>query len=195
MAKSLDFYFDYGSPTAYLAYTQLPGLAKRTGATVNYRPILLGGIFQATGNRSPVEIPAKGKYMSADLEWFAKRYGVPYRWNPHFPINTLALMRGAIYVEKQGRLLPYSDAMYKAVWADGVNMNDPNEVGKVLAGSGFDPQEMLAAIQDPAIKQALKDATDAAVRRGLFGAPTFFVGERMHFGQDRLPYVEELLRG
>ncbi len=194
MAKGVDFYFDYGSPTAYLAYTQLPALAKRTGATVHYKPILLGGIFQATGNRSPVELPAKGKYMSEDLPWFARRYGVPYAWNPHFPINTLSLMRGAIYAQGKGRLLPYSDTVYKAVWADGVNMNDPNEVGKVLAAGGFDSKEFLAAIQDPAIKQALKDATDAAVRRGLFGAPTFFVGERMHFGQDRLPYVEELLR-
>ncbi len=98
-------------------------------------------------------------------------------------------MRGALYAEKKGRLLPYSDTVYKAVWADGINMNDPNEVGKVLVASGFDPKELMTAIQDPAIKQALKDATDAAVARGLFGAPTFFIGERMHFGQDRLPYV------
>ena len=194
MPKSLDFYFDYGSPTAYLAYTQIPALARRTGASVNYKPILLGGIFQAVGNRSPVEVPAKGKYMAEDLKWFAARYGVPYQWNPHFPINTLALMRGAVYAEKQSKLLPYSDAMYKAIWADGVNMNDANEVGRVLAAGGFDPKELMAAIQEPAIKQALKDATEEAVRRGLFGAPTFFVGSRMHFGQDRLPYVEELLR-
>ena len=194
MPRILDFYFDYGSPTAYLAYTQIPGLAKRTGATVNYKPILLGAIFQATGNRSPVEVPAKGRYMTEDLKWFAARYGVPFQWNPHFPINTLSLMRGATYAQRADCLLPYSNAMYGALWADGINMNEPQEVAKVLAAAGLPVQEFVAAIQDPAIKQALKSATDEALSRGLFGAPTFFVGERMHFGQDRLPYVEELLR-
>ena len=195
MEKSVDFYFDYGSPTSYLAYTQMPGLSKRTGAKVNYLPILLGGVFQATQNRSPVEVPAKGKWMQADLVGFAERYGVPYKWNPHFPINTLALMRGATFAARAGFLVPYSDAIYRAVWADGENMADPEVVGKVLQGAGIDAQKLMAGIQEPAIKEALKDATQRAVQRGLFGAPTFFVGERMHFGQDRLPYVEELLRG
>ena len=194
MAKSVDFYFDYGSPSSYLAYTQMPGLAKRTGATVNYRPILLGAVFQATGNRSPVEVAAKGKWMQSDLQHFAERYNVPYRWNPHFPINTLALMRGATYAAREGFLLPYSDAIYKAVWADGLNMGDPAVIGKVLEETGIDAQKVIAATQEQAVKDALKDATQQAVARGLFGAPTFFVGERMHFGQDRLPYVEELLR-
>jgi 2-hydroxychromene-2-carboxylate isomerase len=194
MARSVDFYFDYGSPTAYLAYTQVPGLAKRTGATVNYKPFLLGGVFQATGNRSPVEIPAKLAYMNADMKWFADRYKVPFERNPHFPLNTLALMRGAIYAQREGFLIPYSDAVYKATWADGINMNDPKEIGRVLGGAGLDVQKIVAATQDPAIKDALKAATEEAVKRGLFGAPTFFVGEHMHFGQDRLPYVEELLK-
>jgi 2-hydroxychromene-2-carboxylate isomerase len=194
MPKSVDFFFDYGSPTAYLAYTQLPGLAKRTGATVNYKPMLLGGVFQATGNRSPAEIPAKGKYMDADMKWFADRYKVPFQRNPHFPLNTLALMRGAMYAQRENFLIPYSDAVYRAMWVDGVNMNEPQEIGKVLAGAGLDAQKILAGIQEPAIKDALKSATEEAVKRGAFGAPTFFVGERMHFGQDRLPYVEELLK-
>ena len=132
--------------------------------------------------------------MNKDLQWFAARYRVPYQWNPHFPINTLQLMRGATYAQQKGRLLPYSDVVYKAVWADGVNMSDAQEVGRVLSAGGFDPDEFMAAVQDPAIKQALKDATDDAVRKGLFGAPTFIVDGHMHFGQDRLPYVEELLR-
>ena len=195
MAKSVDFYFDYGSPTSYLAYTQMPGVAKRTGAQVNYLPILLGGIFQAIGNRSPVEIPAKGKWMQEDLQHFAARYQVPYRWNPHFPINTLALMRGATYAAREGFVVPFSDAIYKAIWADGLNMADPAVIGKVLQEAGIDAQKVLAGTQEQAVKDALKDATQRAVARGLFGAPTFFVGERMHFGQDRLPYVEELLRG
>lgn len=194
MAKSVDFYFDYGSPTSYLAYTQMPGVAKRTGATVNYLPILLGGVFQATSNRSPVEVAAKGKWMQGDLQHFAERYQVPYKWNPHFPINTLTLMRGATYAAREGFLLPYSDAVYKAVWADGLNMGDPAVVGKVLQEAGIDAQKVATATQEQAVKDALKDATQQAIARGLFGAPTFFVGERMHFGQDRLPYVEELLR-
>ena len=194
MARSVDFYFDYGSPTAYLAWTQLPGLAKRTGATVNYRPVLLGGVFQATGNRSPVEIAAKGKYMFEDLKWFAARYGVKYERNAHFPINTLNLMRGALAALGDGCFMPYSDAVFKATWVDNVNMNEPAEIGRVLKEAGLDPQKIMAATQEPAIKEALKSATEEAVKRGVFGAPTFFVGEHMHFGQDRLPYVEELLR-
>jgi len=194
MPKSVDFYFDYGSPTSYLAYTQMPGLAARTGAKVNYLPILLGGVFQATGNRSPVEIAAKGKWMQQDLQYFADRYKVPYRWNPHFPINTLPLMRGATYALREGFLVPYSDAVYNALWADGLNMGDLAVVGKALEEAGLEAQKIAAATQDQAVKDALKSATEQAVQRGLFGAPTFFVGERMHFGQDRLPYVEELLK-
>lgn len=193
MAKSVDFYFDYGSPTTYLAWTQLPALSKRTGATVNYKPILLGGVFQATGNRSPVEIAAKGKYMFDDLKWFAARYGVKYQRNAHFPINTLNLMRGALAALRDGYFVPYSEAIFKAMWVDDVNMNEVAQIGKVLSAAGLDAQKIMAATQEPAIKEALKSATEEAVQRGVFGAPTFFVGEHMHFGQDRLPYVEELL--
>ena len=194
MARSFDFYFDYGSPTAYLAYTQLPGLASRTGATANYKPMLLGGVFQATGNRSPVEIAAKHAYMNEDMAWFAARYGVPFQRNPHFPLNTLNLMRGAVWAQREGFLVAYSDAIYRAMWVEGRNMGEAEEIGKVLSGADLDAARIVAATQDPAIKDALKAATEAAVKRGVFGAPTFFVGEHMHFGQDRLPYVEELLR-
>ncbi|MGH8702263.1 MAG: 2-hydroxychromene-2-carboxylate isomerase, partial [Burkholderiales bacterium] len=195
MPRTVDFYFDYGSPTSYLAYTQMPGLAQRTGATVNYLPILLGGVFQATGNRSPVDVAAKGKWMQQDLRHFADRYRVPFRWNSHFPINTLPLMRGAAYALREGFLIPYSDAVYKALWSDGLNMGDPAVIGNVLKEAGLDAPKIMAATQEQAVKDALKSATEQAVKRGLFGAPTFFVGERMHFGQDRLPYVEECLRG
>lgn len=190
----LDFYFDYGSPASYLAWTQVPAIARRTGAQVNYRPILLGGVFQATGNRPPAEVPAKGAWMLRDLAWFAARYGVPFAWNPHFPVNTLALMRGAMFARKEGFLAPYSDAVFRAMWVEGRNMADPGEVVRALAAARLDAARILAAAQDPEIKQALRAATDEAVARGVFGAPTFFVGEHMHFGQDRLPYVEELLR-
>ena len=194
MPKTVEFWFDYGSPTAYLAWTQLPGLAQRTGATIEYQPMLLGGVFQATGNRSPVEVAAKGRYMHADMQWFAARYGVPFRRNPHFPINTLNLMRGAIFAQREGFLVPYSDLVFRALWVDGRNMGDPAEVATALASSGMDAGRILAATQELEVKAALKSTTEAAVAKGVFGAPTFFVGEHMHFGQDRLPYVEELLR-
>lgn len=194
MAKTVDFYFDYGSPTTYLAYTQLPDLAKRTGATIAWKPVLLGGIFQATGNRSPVEVAAKGAYMDKDMAWFARRYGVPFQRNPHFPVNTLALMRGATFALREGFLTPYSNAVFKAMWVDAANLNDPNEISRALSAAGLDVKKIVAATQDPAIKDALKDATGEAVARGVFGAPTFFVGDHMHFGQDRLPYVEEMLK-
>ena len=196
MAKDLDFYFDVGSPAAYLAWTQMPALARETGATVHYRPFLLGGVFQATGNRSPMEVPAKSQWMRVDLQRFAARYGVPYRHNPHFPINTLTLMRAALGLQlrQPERLLPFGDAVYKAIWVDGRNMNDPAEVGRVLQEAGFDPQAVLALTQDPEVKEQLKAVTQQAVARGVFGAPTFFVGDQMFWGQDRLDFVKEALQ-
>lgn len=196
MTRQLDFYFDVGSPAAYLAWTQVPRLAQATGATVNYKPFLLGGVFQATGNRSPAEVPAKGKWMDTDLQRFAKRYGVPFRHNPHFPINTLALMRAALGLQmrRPDRLLPYGDAIFKAVWVDGRNMNDAAEVGRALQEAGFDPQTVLALTQDPEVKERLKAETQQAVARGVFGAPTFFVGDQMFWGQDRMDFVKEALQ-
>lgn len=195
MAKDLDFYFDVGSPAAYLAWTQVPGLARETGATVHYRPFLLGGVFQATGNRSPMEVPAKSRWMHVDLQRFAARYGVPFRLNPHFPINTLTLMRAALGLQLRlaHRLLPFGDAIYQAIWVDGRNLNEPAEAGRVLQQAGFDPQAVLALAQDPEVKEQLKAATQQAVARGVFGAPTFFVGDQMFWGQDRIDFVKEAL--
>ena len=192
--RSIEFFFDYGSPASYLAYTQLPGIAQRTRAQIVYRPMLLGGVFKATGNRSPVEIAAKGVWMMADLQRYATRYGVPYVRNPHFPINTLNLMRGAVAAEIDGRLVPYSDAIFRAIWADQRNMADPIVIGTVLREAGFDPATMMAAIGTPEVKDRLRTNTEEAVARGVFGAPTCFVGEQMFFGQDRLDFVEEELR-
>lgn len=192
--KRLEFFFDFGSPTTYLAHTQMPALAQRTGAEIAYRPMLLGGVFKATGNQSPVTIPAKAKWMDRDLRDFARRYGVPYARNPWFPINTITLMRGAVAMQQQGRLAPYADAIFRAMWVEPQNMNDPQVVGAVLAKAGFDPKQMLAAIEDQAVKDTLRVNTEEAVSRGVFGAPTFFVGDKMFFGQDRLDFVEEELR-
>jgi 2-hydroxychromene-2-carboxylate isomerase len=196
MSKAVEFYFDVGSPAAYLAWTQLPQIARAAGAEIEYRPFLLGGVFQATGNRSPMEVPAKGQYMQDDLQRFARRYGVPFAHNPHFPINTLTLMRGAIGLQMRepARMVPYVDAVYRAIWVDGKNMNDAATVGKVLQQAGFPPEQLLALASDQAVKDHLKAETQEAVARGVFGAPTFFVGQDMFWGQDRLDFVKESLQ-
>ena len=194
--RAIEFYFDVGSPAAYLAWTQLPRLAREAGSAIEYRPILLGGVFQATGNRSPMEVPAKGQYMQDDLARHARRYGVEFRHNPHFPINTLTLMRGALGLQMRqpDRMQPYVDAVYRAIWVDAKNMNDPATVGAVLQQAGFDPEQLLALASDPAVKDQLKVATQEAVARGVFGAPTFFVNNQMFWGQDRLDFVKEALQ-
>lgn len=196
MSKSVEFYFDVGSPAAYLAWTQMPRIAAETGATVHDRPMLLGGVFQATGNRSPMEVPAKSRWMEQDLARHAARYGVPFRLNPHFPINTLMLMRAAVGLQMRQpeKLRPCVDAVMRAIWVDGRDMNEPAEVAAVLQQAGFEPRALLALTQDPAVKERLKAATQEAVARGVFGAPTFFVGDQMFWGQDRLDFVKESLR-
>lgn len=194
--KSFEYWFDFGSPAAYLAWTQIKAIEDATGARAVYRPMLLGGVFQATGNQSPASIPAKGSYIFTDFDRFARRYGVALNRNPHFPINTLLLMRGATGVQRQqpDRFRDYCEAVYRAIWVDGRNLNDTAEVGAALAAAGFEPQPWLALANDPATKQALKDATEEAVRRGVFGAPTFFVGDQMFWGQDRIDFVKEALQ-
>lgn len=196
MSKAVEFYFDVGSPAAYLAWTQLPAIAREAGAEIEYRPFLLGGVFQATGNRSPMEVPAKGQYMQDDLQRCARRYGVPFAHNPHFPINTLTLMRGALGLQlrEPQRMGPYGDAVFRAIWVEGRNMNDPATVAGVLQRAGFDPAQLLALASDPAVKDQLKAVTQEAVARGVFGAPTFFVGQDMFWGQDRLDFVKERLQ-
>jgi 2-hydroxychromene-2-carboxylate isomerase len=196
MTNSVDFYFDFGSPAAYLAATQLPHVCADTGAQLVWKPMLLGGVFQATGNRSPMEVPAKGQYLQDDLQRFARRYGVPYRHNPFFPINTLTLMRGALGLQMRDpdRMVPYVDAVFRALWVDGKNMNDPLIATEVLQQAGLAPEQLLALSSDPAVKDQLKVVTQEAVARGVFGAPTFFVANQMFWGQDRLDFVKEALK-
>ncbi len=194
-AKTVDFYFDFGSPAAWLAYTQLPKLAAETGATVVLKPMLLGGVFQSTGNRPPISVPLKGSYLFVDLARFAGRYGVPLVMNPHFPINTITLMRADVGLDVRGdtRLPAYRDTVFRAIWVDQQNLNDPATVGAVLARAGFDPADLLAIAADLQVKDELKSRTQAAVDRGIFGAPTFFVGNEMFWGQDRLDFVRDAL--
>jgi len=195
MSKVVEFFFDVGSPTTYLAWTQLPALCAQAGASLVYRPTLLGGVFQATGNASPATVAAKGRHMNDDMARFAKRYGVPLVVNPHFPINTLTLMRGATGVQLRlpARFDAYLRGVFKAMWVDGLNLNDPAVAAKALVDAGFDPAEVMALAADAEVKAALRATTEEAVARGAFGAPTMFVGDAMFFGQDRLDFVREAL--
>ena len=193
MSKQVEFFFDFGSPTSYLAWTQLPRIAAAAGAQIVWRPMLLGGVFKATGNQSPVTIPAKGRYMLQDLKRFARRYGVPLAFNPHFPINTLTLMRGAAGYLDTERFQPYVQAIFEALWVQQKNLGQPEVLGEVLGAGGFDPAEFERLVNDEAVKQRLKASTEEAIERGVFGAPTFFVGNQLYFGQDRLDFVAEAL--
>jgi len=196
MTKTVEFFYDFGSPTVYLAATQLPDIAASVGATIDWRPMLLGGVFKSTGNQSPVVVPAKAAYMNNDLKRFAKRYGVPFRFNPHFPINTLALMRGAVaYQDDVVVSSTYRDAIFMAIWVEARNLNEPDVIGQVLSDAGLDPAELMNRIGQQTVKDQLIANTEEAVNRGVFGAPTFFVGEQMFFGQDRLDFVAEALSG
>ncbi len=193
--KTVEFFFDFGSPTTYLAHTQLPRIARETGATLVYRPMLLGGVFKATGNASPVTVPAKGRWMGRDIARWALRWGVPFKFNPHFPINTLTLMRGAIGLQMRQpeSFTAYVDAVFHALWAQPRNLGDAAEVAAVVAGAGLDTEAFAALVADADVKAALIANTEEAVARGAFGAPTCFVGEDMFFGQDRLDFVREAL--
>ncbi|RYF83710.1 MAG: 2-hydroxychromene-2-carboxylate isomerase [Comamonadaceae bacterium] len=195
MTAPLEFFFDVGSSAAYLAWTQLPKLRAETGAQIVYKPMLLGAVFQAIGNRSPAEVKAKGDYMLEDFGRYAQRYGVRFAFNPHFPINTLLLMRGAtaLLMKQPERFEAYCDAVFQAMWVDGVNMGDPALVGAVLHKAGIDAQALLAMTAEPEVKEQLKTVTTEAVARGVFGAPTFFIGDQMFWGQDRLDFVREAL--
>ncbi|UYN95191.1 MAG: 2-hydroxychromene-2-carboxylate isomerase [Enhydrobacter sp.] len=195
MARTLEFFFDYGSPYSYLADTQVETIARRTGATLVRRPMLLGGVFKATGNASPMTVAAKSQWAGTDMPLWARFYGVPFNRNPHFPVNTLNLMRGAAAAEIDGVFETYHPALYRAMWVDGRNLNDMAEVARVLTGAGLDAGTFGKRVQDQDVKDRLKATTDEAVSRGVFGAPTAFVGDRMFFGNDRLHFVELALKG
>ena len=193
--KQVEFFFDVGSPYSYLAYHQLPKIAQAKGAEIVWRPMLLGGVFQATGNSSPAAIPAKGRYSNIDLERWATYFGVPIQQNPHFPINTLQLMRGAVGMQlrSDAEFHNYLGAIFSAMFEHPRNLGDLNELATVLEAAGISPTLMMALVQDDHVKQTLRKTTEEAVARGVFGAPTFFVGDDMFWGQDRLHFVEAAL--
>ncbi len=193
MSKTIEFLLDVGSPYTWLAYHQIRQIAQTTDAHIVWTPVLLGGIFQATGNHSPAELPAKARYSKLDLQRWAHRYDLKFEMNPHFPINTLPLMRGTVAMQMQGEeaFHRYLAAIFCAMFEQPRNLNQPAEIAAVLMQAGFDPAEFMARINDPMVKDRLKENTANAVARGVFGVPTFFVGEAMFWGQDRLQFVTE----
>ena len=194
------FLFDFGSPNAFLSHEAIPAIEKRTGVKFEYVPILLGGIFKATNNKSPAEslagIKNKPEFQLVETERFVRRFAVkPYTPNPFFPVNTLNLMRAAVAAQFEGVFETYVDAAFHYMWVEPKKMDDPEVALKALAGSGLDAAKLFARAQEPDVKAKLIANTQAAVERGAFGSPTFFVGKEMFFGKEQLREVEELVSG
>jgi len=195
MAK-VEFHFDFGSPNAYLAHLVIPRVEERTGAKFEYVPILLGGVFKLTNNRSPAEsmrgIKNRLEYEELERQRFVRRHGITaFTWNPFFPVNTLLIMRGAIAAQLAGVFARYVETMFHDMWAEPKKMDDPEVVRASLEKSGFDAARLLARTQEAEVKDRLLKNTEASVARGTFGSPTFFVGDEIFFGKDRLRDVEE----
>jgi 2-hydroxychromene-2-carboxylate isomerase len=189
MPRKIEFFFDIVSPASYLAWTQMPRLAAETGAEIDYRPFFLPGLFKIAGSTTPISVPAKGKWMFGDLQRFAARYGVPFRMNRKFPLNSISMMRALIHYRGKPELVALGNALYAAMWADNRDVTDAAELGRIAKEVGISADAFAAAVADPANKQALIEATSEAAERGAFGAPTFFVDGEMHWGQDRLDFV------
>jgi 2-hydroxychromene-2-carboxylate isomerase len=190
------FYFDFGSPNAYLAHKVIPGIEQRTGATFAYVPALLGGIFKATGNQSPAQafagIPSKLAYEAKETRRFVKKHGITeYAMNPHFPVNTLQIMRGAVAAQELGVFEAYVDAVYRTMWVQGLKMDDPAVIRQAFEDAGLPADRLIELMGDAAVKAKLIENTEAAVAKGVFGSPSFLVGDELFFGKDRLRDVEE----
>jgi 2-hydroxychromene-2-carboxylate isomerase len=189
--KTVTFYFDIVSSYSYLAQTQLDALTRKTGATIEWKPFLLGGVFKATGNTSPVTLPAKAPYLLLDASRWAKHYGVPFHLPQHFPFNSIKILRAIIAAGEQGSAL--AKAAFKAVWADGRDLTDDAELRRLATSVGLDADRVLQAIDTPEVKDRLRANTEEAVARGAFGAPSFFVGDELFFGNDRFQFIEAAL--
>jgi 2-hydroxychromene-2-carboxylate isomerase len=196
MTPKVEFHFDFGSPNAYLVHKLIPGIEQRTRTTFTYVPILLGGVFKLTNNQPPMVqfkgIRNKLEYQRLEMKRFIAKHGLTqFRVNPHFPVNTVQIMRGAAAAEMDGGLEQYVDAVFHHMWEEPKKMDDPTVIGAALAGSGLDGTRVLARIQDQEVKDRLLRNTESSVERGTFGVPTFYVGTEMFFGKDRLRDVEE----
>ena len=200
MSTNPQFMFDFGSPNAFLSHEAIPAIEKRTGTKFEYVPILLGGIFKSTNNKSPAETLAgvknKREFHALETERFVKRFQVePYVWNPFFPVNTLNLMRAAVAAQLEGVFEKYVEAAFHHMWREPKKMDDPEVAAKALSSSGLDGAKLLARAQEPEVKAKLLENTQSAVERGAFGSPTFFVGKEMFFGKEQLREVEEMVSG
>jgi 2-hydroxychromene-2-carboxylate isomerase len=198
MMVTVEFHFDFGSPNAYLSHRVIPEIERRTGATFRYVPVLLGGVFKATNNRSPAEafagIRNKPDYDRLETERFLRKHGITtFRRNPFFPVNTLRIMRGAVAAEMDGGLAKYVEAVFHHMWEAPKNMQEPEVIRAALDCTGIDGAALLTRIEDPAVKQQLIANTEASVARGSFGSPTFFIGDEIWFGKDRLRDVEDAI--
>lgn len=199
--QSVEFHFDFGSPNAYLSHLVIPEIERRTGARFDYVPVLLGGVFKLTGNASPMVTQAgvrnKPEYGQREMQRFIQRHqlGDRFRMNPHFPVNTLQIMRGAVAAQQADPALygAYVDAIFAAMWCEPRKLDDPAEIEQVLEAAGLPAKDLMAGARQPEIKAALLANTERSVERGAFGSPSFFVGEELFFGKDRLRDVEELL--
>jgi 2-hydroxychromene-2-carboxylate isomerase len=196
MTPSVEFLYDFGSPNAYFVHKVIPDIEQRTGAAFTYVPMLLGGVFKLTNNQPPMvqfkDIPAKRDYMRLEIMRFIKKHKLSaFKMNPNFPVNTVQVMRGAIAADMDGKGRPYINAVFRCMWEEGRKMDDPEVIRAALDEVGLDGNRTLARIQEPEIKDKLLKNTEAAVARGVFGAPTIFVGNEMFFGKDRLRDVEE----
>ena len=198
MTKAVDFYFDFASHNAYLSHQVVPGIEERTGTKFNYIPVLLGGIFKATNNKPPMEaffgILNKNEYQSVEMKRFQERHGIDkFKMNPHFPVMSLQIIRGAVGAKQDGYLDKYIDEVLKHMWEEPKKMDDPEVIKEAFTESGFDADRLMNQMQDPDIKAQLIENTENAVKRGTFGIPTFFVGDDIYFGKDTLWQVEEAL--
>lgn len=192
----VEHHFDFGSPNSYLAWKVIPEIEKRTGVAFDYVPVLLGGVFKLTGNQPPMvafgNIKNKPQYDALEMQRFIARHGLDkFRMNSHFPVNTVQIMRGAVVAQMDGNLPKYLDVVFCAMWEDSKKMDDAEVIRATLDAGGLDGAHILARIQDQDVKDRLLANTSASVERGTFGAPTFYVGDEIYFGKDRLRDLEE----
>jgi 2-hydroxychromene-2-carboxylate isomerase len=192
----VEFLFDFGSPNAFLSHRVMPAIAQRTGVAVDYMPVLLGGLFKLTGNQSPAtafaHIKNKPQYEALEMRRFIARHNVTdYQMNPHFPVNTLQIMRGAVAAQRAGVFEGYVDSVFDDMWVRGLKMDDPAVLREALAAAGLPADEIIALSQTDEVKGQLLANTERAFQKGAFGAPAFLVGDELYFGKDRLPDVEE----
>jgi 2-hydroxychromene-2-carboxylate isomerase len=192
----VEFFFDVASPYSYLCATQIDAVAHKHGAEVVWRPMLLGGVFKASGNDMPARIPAKAKWMLGDLQMWAKHYRVPFNFPVAlFPLISLKAMRACAHAESAGKAQPMAKSLFESYWIRGLDPNGEEALGQASRAAALDPAAVLAAIDAPPAKDALRKSTDEAIARGAFGAPTMFIGETMLWGNDRLPLLDRLLAG